>query len=199
MFAPLAFEGGAFLENMAVVVADMLNDFVTGKLEVKRTKHIIPNLKRLVEAARENGVPVVYSNDAHYPQDVEVARKWGNHAIKGTEGAEVIPELKPAKEDYVVEKRTYSGFFETGLDSLLRSLYGGEGVKTVVLGGLHTHMCVRHTAADAFFRGYRIIVAEDGVEAFTRKDHEEGLKYLENVYNAKIMTVDEIIKEFSEA
>ena len=187
------------MENMAVVVIDMLNDFVTGKLEVKRTKHIIPNLKRLVEAARENGVPVVYSNDAHYPQDVEVARKWGNHAIKGTEGAEVIPELKPAKEDYVVEKRTYSGFFETGLDSLLRSLYGGEGVKTVVLGGLHTHMCVRHTAADAFFRGYRIIVAEDGVEAFTRKDHEEGLKYLKNVYNAKIMTVDEIIKEFSEA
>jgi len=184
------------LENMAVVVIDMLNDFVTGKLEVKRTKRIIPNLQRLVEAARENGVPVVYSNDAHYPQDVEVARKWGNHAIKGTEGAEVIPELEPAKEDYVVEKRTYSGFFETGLDSLLRSLHRGEGVKTVVLGGLHTHMCVRHTAADAFFRGYGIIVAEDGVEAFTRKDHEEGLKYLENVYNAKIMTVDEIIKEF---
>jgi nicotinamidase-related amidase len=184
---------------MVVVVIDMLNDFVTGKLEVKRTKRIIPNLKRLVEAARENGVPVIYSNDAHYPQDVEVARKWGNHAIKGTEGAEVIPELKPVKEDYVVEKRTYSGFFETGLDSLLRSLYSGEGVKTVVLGGLHTHMCVRHTAADAFFRGYRIIVAEDGVEAFTRKDHEEGLKYLENVYNAKIMTVDEIIKEFGEA
>ena len=199
MFAPFVFEGGVFLENKAVIVIDMLNDFVTGKLEVKRTKRIIPNLKRLVEAARENGVPVIYSNDAHYPQDVEVARKWGNHAIKGTEGAEVIPELKPAKEDYVVEKRTYSGFFETGLDSLLRSLYGGEGVKTVVLGGLHTHMCVRHTAADAFFRGYRIIVAEDCVEAFTRKDHEEGLKYLENVYNAKIMTVDEIIREFGEA
>jgi nicotinamidase-related amidase len=190
----------AFLiDNPAVVVIDMLNDFVTGKLEVKRTKHIIPKLKRLVEAARANNVPVVYSNDAHYPQDVEVTRKWGNHAIRGTEGAEVIPELEPAKTDYVVEKRTYSGFYETGLDSLLRSLYKGEGVKTVVLGGLHTHMCVRHTAADAFFRGYRIIVAEDGVEAFTRKDHEEGLKYLENVYNAKIMTVDEIIKEFSKA
>jgi nicotinamidase-related amidase len=127
---------------------------------------------------------------------VEVTRKWGNHAIKGTQGAQVIPELEPAKEDYVVEKRTYSGFYETGLDSLLRSLYTGEGAKTVILGGLHTHMCVRHTAADAFFRGYRIIVAKDGVEAFTPKDHEEGLKYLENVYNAKIMLVDEIIKGF---
>jgi nicotinamidase-related amidase len=187
----------AFLiNNSAVVVIDMLNDFVTGKLEVERTKYIIPNLKRLVEAARENGVPVIYSNDAHYPQDVEVTRKWGNHAIKGTEGAEVIPELKPAEKDYVVEKRTYSGFYETGLDPLLRSLYKGEGAKTVILGGLHTHMCVRHTAADAFFRGYRIIVAKDCVEAFTREEHEEGLKYLEYVYNAKIMTVDEIIREF---
>ena len=185
-----------FLENKAVIVIDMLNDFVTGKLEAKRAKHIIPNLKRLVEAARKNKVPVIYSNDAHYPQDVEVTRKWGKHAIKGTEGAEVIPELKPAKKDYVVEKRTYSGFYETGLDPLLRSLYKGEGAKTVVLGGLHTNMCVRHTAADAFFRGYRIVIAKDGVEAFTQKDQEEGLKYLEYVYNAKIMTVDEIIKGF---
>ena len=186
----------AFLENKAIIIVDMLNDFVTGKLEAKRAKHIIPNLKRLVEAARKNKVPVVYSNDAHYPQDVEVTRKWGKHAIKGTKGAEVIPELKPDKKDYIVEKRTYSGFYETGLDPLLRTLYGGEGVKTVILGGLHTNMCVRHTAADAFFRGYHIIIAKDGVEAFTQEDHEQGLKYLEYVYNAKILSVDDIIKEF---
>ena len=183
------------MENPAVILVDMLNDFVTGKLEAKRAQRIIPNLKRLVEAARENNVPVIYSNDAHYPQDVEVTRKWGNHAIKGTKGAEVIPELKPVENDYIVEKRTYSGFYETGLDPLLRSLYKGEGAKTVILGGLHTNMCVRHTAADAFFRGYKIIVAEDGAEAFTQKDQEEGIKYLEYVYNAKIMMVDEIIKE----
>lgn len=185
-----------FLENNAVVIViDMLIDFVTGKLEAKRAKHIIPNLKRLVEAARKNNVPVIYSNDAHYPQDVEVIQKWGNHALKDTEGAEVIPELKPSKKDYVVEKRTYSGFYETGLDPLLRSLYSGEGTKVVILGGLHTNMCVRHTAADAFFRGYKIIIAKDGVEAFTQEDQEQGLKYLETVYNAKIMAVDEIAKE----
>ena len=184
------------LDNKAVVVIDMLNDFVTGSLECKRAKPIIPKLKKLIEVARKNNVPVIYSNDAHYPQDAEVVRKWGKHAIKGTQGAEVIPELKPAKKDYIVEKRTYSGFYETGLDPLLRSLYNGEGVKTVILGGLHTNMCVRHTAADAFFRGYNIIVAKDGVEAFTQEDHEQGLKYLEYVYNAKIMTVDEIVNEF---
>ena len=184
------------LENKAVITIDMLNDFVTGDLKCERANRIIPNLKKLIEAARKQSIPVIYSNDAHFPEDAEVVHKWGKHAIKGTKGAEVIPQLKPTEKDYIVEKRTYSGFYETGLDPLLRSLYQGEGVKTVILSGLHTNICVRHTAADAFFRGYRIVIAKDGVEAFTQEDHKQGLQYLEYVYNAKIMTVDEIIKEF---
>ena len=185
------------MNNKAVIVLDMLNDFVTGGLKCERATHIIPNIKKLVVASRKNNVPVIYSNDAHLPVDEEVVERWGKHAIKGTEGAEVIPELKPQKKDYVVEKRTYSGFHETGLDMLLRGLYHGEGVKTIILTGLHTNICVRHTAADAFFRGYKITVAKDGVEAFTQEDYEKGLEYLKDVYNAKILTVDEIIKGFS--
>jgi nicotinamidase-related amidase len=184
------------MDNNAVIIIDMLNDFVTGDLKCERVEHIIPNMKKLVQAARKHNVPVVYSNDAHLPQDPEVVQKWGKHAIKGTKGAEVIPRLKPTGKDYVLEKRTYSGFYETGLDSLLRSLYRGEGVRAVILAGLHTNICVRHTAADAFFRGYKIIIAKDGVEAFTKEDQEQGLKYLESVYNAKVMTVNEIIKRF---
>lgn len=185
------------LENAAVIIIDMLNDFVTGKLAVDRAKHIVPSLGRLLEAARKSNVPVIYSNDAHNPQDWEVTRKWGEHAIKGTKGAEVIPELTPTKKDYIIEKRTYSSFYETGLDPLLKRLYKSKGVKTVVLGGMHTHICIRHMAADAFFRSFNIIIAKDGVEAFTQEDHEQGLKYLEYVYNAKILAVDEIIKEFT--
>jgi nicotinamidase-related amidase len=185
------------LDNKAVIIIDMLNDFVTGDLKSKRAGDVIQPLKRLIEAARKHKMPVIYSNDAHYPEDAEVVKRWGKHAIKGTKGAEVIPELKPTEKDFVVEKRTYSGFYETGLDSLLRSLYSGEGAKTVILGGLHTHICVRHTAADAFFRGYEILIARDGVEAFTQEEQQQGLKYLENVYNAKIMTVDEIVKRFA--
>jgi nicotinamidase-related amidase len=184
------------MNNKAVIIIDLLNDFVTGDLKSDRAERVIPKLKKLIEAARKHNIPVIYSNDAHYPHDVEVVEKWGKHAIKGTKGAEIIPQLKPTEKDYIVEKRTYSGFYETGLDSLLRSLYRGEGVKTVILSGLHTNMCIRHTAADAFFRGYKIVIAKDGVEAFTQEDHEQGLKYLEYVYNAKLMTVDDIIKEF---
>jgi len=184
------------MEKPVVIIIDMLNDFVTGELRAERAGKIIRPLRKLVEAARSKCVPVIYSNDAHYPEDFEVVNKWGSHALKGTLGAEVIPELQPEKKDFIVEKRTYSGFYETGLEPFLRSLYGGEGVRTVVLGGLHTHMCVRHTSADAFFRGYKIVVAEDGVEAFSEEAHKEGLKYLKDVYNAEIKKVDEIIMEF---
>lgn len=180
------------MAKKVVIIIDMLNDFVTGDLKSERAQHIIPNLKRLVEAARNNDVPVIYSNDAHYPQDPEVVNRWGEHAIKGTKGAEVIPELEPAEKDFIVDKRTYSGFYETGLDPLLRNL----GVDTVVLGGLHTNICVRHTAADAFFRGYKIVIAKDGVQAFTEEDHRRGLEYLKNVYNARLKTVEEILKDF---
>jgi nicotinamidase-related amidase len=184
------------MSKMAVIVLDMLNDFVTGALKTDRAARIVDPIKKLVEAARKYGVPVIYSNDAHLKIDHEVVEKWGDHAIKGTQGAKVIPELAPTERDFVVEKRVYSGFYETGLDSLLRSLYNGKGVETVVLVGLHTHICVRHTAASAFYRGYKITVPSDGVQAFTQKDHEEGLKYLKNVYNAEIKTVKEIIEEF---
>ncbi len=53
-----------------------------------------------------------------------------------------------------------------------------------------------HTAASTFYRGYKIIVPSDGVEAFTRDDHEESLEYLKKIYGAEIKTVDEVIEEF---
>ncbi len=175
---------------------DVQNDFFTGPVKIKRARKIVEPLQRLTVAARKKGVPVVYSIDSHFVQDVEVREKWGVHAIKSTPGAEVISELAPDKNvDFVVEKRTYSGFYETGLDPLPRSLYGGDGVRTVILGGLHTNMCIRHTSADAFFRGYKIIVTEDGVEAINQKTHIEGLKYLRYVYNAETLLVNDIIRE----
>ncbi len=184
------------IDKPAVILVDVQNEFFTGKMKTKTAAKIIPPLQRLTVAARKNAVPIIYAIDAHYPQDVEVVRNWGTHAIKGTADAKVIPELSPDKTlDYIVEKRTYSGFYETGLDPLLRSLYKGDGAKTVILGGLHTSLCIRHTAADAFFRGYHIIVVEDGVEAFSEADQRQSLKYLEYVYDAKLMAANSIIQE----
>lgn len=176
-------------KSEAVVVIDMLNDFVTGKLRCERADRIIPNLKKLLAEARKEGIPVIYSNDAHLKEDFEL-RVWGEHAMKGTKGAEVIPELRPEGSDYVFEKRTYSAFFETGLDQLLRSL----SVTKLYITGLHTNICDRHTSADAFFRGYSLVIVQDAVEAFDEKTHAEGLEYLKANYGAELMTTEDVIR-----
>jgi len=158
----------------AVVVIDMLEDFVTGALKCERADRIIPNIKKLVETSRKKTIPIIYSSDAHLPTDFEL-KKWGKHAMKGTRGAEVISQLKPAKEDIVLEKRAYSGFFETGLDSVLRNLK----VDTLILTGLHTNMCVRHTAADAFFQRLQTSNSTRRYRGIYRKRLQRRLKLFE--------------------
>lgn len=178
------------MARSAVVVIDMLNDFVTGSLKCEDAARITPNIKALTEKARKRGAAVIYANDCHTPQIDAEFRVWEPHAVKGTEGAKVVEALKPQRGDYVVEKKRYSSFYETGLDDLLRELK----VDTVVLTGLHTNCCVQHTASDAFFRGYRIKIPEDCVGAFTAEDHKAGLKYLKTFYKAELTTSGKIFK-----
>ncbi|MGQ9461407.1 MAG: cysteine hydrolase family protein, partial [Candidatus Bathyarchaeaceae archaeon] len=77
------------------------------------------------------------------------------------------------------------------LDLLLRELK----VDTLVLVGLVTNVCIQNTAADAFFRGYKIIVPEDCVEAISEEAQKSGIEYMKTIYGCKITNVDELIKE----
>lgn len=174
----------------AVLVVDMLNDFVTGALKCDRGLKIVPKTAELLNGCREKGIPVIFCNDAHIKGIDHELKLWGNHAIAGTEGAEVIPELQLCAKDYVVPKRRYSGFFHTDLDLLLKEL----GVDTVIMTGLHTHMCVRHTSADAYQLGYSVVVAKDATDSFTQEDYDYGIKYLKEVYGAEITDVDTLLK-----
>ena len=178
------------LNKPAILVVDMLNDFVYGALTCERGKAIVPATAKLLNAAREKGVPVIFCNDAHIKDIDRELALWGDHAIAGTPGAEVIPELGLSERDYVVPKRRYSGFFQTDLDILLREL----GVKTLVMTGLHTHMCVRHTSADAYSLGYDVVVAKEATDSFTEEDYISGLAYLKTCYGADAYTNEEVIE-----
>ncbi len=181
----------------AILVNDMLNDFIHGKLKCDRAAQIIPKIKLLLEKARQKDIPIYYCNDEHLPNDTYELRLWGPHAMKDTDGAKVIDELRPSANDYIVPKRRYSSFDGTSLDRLLEGTYNGKGVDTIVMTGVHTHICVKHTVYDAFVRGYDVIVAEDGVEAFTGDDHVIGLKYMKQNYGARIEKVSDILKSIS--
>lgn len=177
------------IQNVAILVVDMLNDFVTGALACDRGKAIVPATAQLLEAARKKNVPVIFCNDAHIKGIDRELKLWGDHAIAGTKGAEVIPELGLCEQDYVVPKRRYSGFFQTSLDILLKEL----GVQTVIMTGLHAHMCVRHTSADAYCLGYNVIIAKEATDSFTEEDYLNGLAYLKTCYGADAYSNEELI------
>ena len=177
----------------AIIVVDMLNDFVTGSLKCDRAQRIIKPTVALCDAARKSkNVYVIYANDCHIKGIDKELELWGDHAIKGTKGAEVIPELAPKECDYVVPKRRYSGFFQTDMHLLLQEL----NVGTTIVCGLHAHMCVRHTCADAFQWGYKVVVPDDCVESFTEEDYRNGLKYLKDTYGAEITNSEALIQSF---
>ena len=176
----------------ALIVDDILDDFVYGKLKSKKAAIIVPKTRKLISAARRAKIPVIYVCDAHLDSDPEI-KLWGPHAMKGSHGARVVDELKPRREDYVLEKRVYSSFHETGLDLLLRDLK----IDSVVIVGLYTDICVRHSAADAFYRGYRITIPRDCVESLVDGENEPSLEYIKKMYGARIVTSDNLVQHWS--
>lgn len=172
----------------AVLVIDMLNEFVHGKFGGERTQAVVPCIERLLEHARKNSIPVIYIKDAHSEDDKEL-EIWGMHAMKGTEEAQIIPELAPQPDDYVLEKTTYFVFHETGLDDLLK----GIDVDEVIITGLLTDICVKLAAAEAFVRGYNIIIPKDCVNAVSEDVHQLALKEMKDLYLAKILELDSVI------
>src|SRR5947208_15626621 len=171
----------------ALIIVDMLNDFVDGKLANPKAQAIIGPLRRLLAHAREEGWVVVFSNDAHQPDDPEL-RVWGEHALAGTREAEVIRQLEPREGEIVSPKRVYGAFDFTGLDERLKEL----GVDEVVITGQHTHICVRHSSYGALRNGFDIVVPRDAVCAFEGVDEEDALEYLKMAYGAEVTTVAEL-------
>jgi len=171
----------------ALLIIDMLNDFVLegAPLEVPETRKIIPNVKKELERARAEGNPVIYVCDTHKPNDKEFSKfGWPSHAVKGTKGAKVVDELKPLKKDIIVPKTTYSGFYRTQLEKILKKLR----INSLMLTGCVTHICVMFTASDAVLRDYKVTVVENAVAGLSREDHDAAIRIMKDVLGVKIAT-----------
>ena len=169
----------------ALVVVDMIEDFVRegGALYCGPSMaSIVPVIRRELDRAHTAGEAVVYLKDDHLPDDAEFAM-FPPHAVVGTKGAEIVPELAPAAGDVVIPKRRYSGFFGTDLDITLRE----RNVDTLRLVGDCTNICVLYTAADARNLGYAVEVVRAGVTSFDLEAHADALRELEKTLGATIV------------
>ena len=133
--------------------------------------------KQLARAARRHGVPVIYANDnfGRWRSDFSSMVTQLLQG-KGT-GAEIAKLLKPQPHDLTVLKPMHSAFFGTPLDLLVNKM----GVRTLVMAGLATDICIQLSAADAFLRGLKICVPEDCTAAETAAKKDAALIYMRNI------------------
>jgi nicotinamidase-related amidase len=180
----------------ALVILDMLNDFVDGTLANSAAKPIIHPIATLADKARQrDDWVVIFANDAHHENDLEF-KVFGEHAVAGTEGAAVVAELSPQEGDIVLPKRFYSAFTQTDLDATLRV----HSIGRVAITGQHTNCCCRHTSYDAFERGLQIVAITDATcvfEPMFGDNYDQGqhdaLQYLQTFYKAELAAADELL------
>ena len=181
-----------------LVVIDMLNDFQDGVLANSAADEIVEPLRKLIAAARANDDwVVIYGNDAHKPGDLEFD-VFGVHAVAGSDGAGVIEALAPQDGDEIVNKRYYSTFTETDLDSICKV----HGIGRLVMTGQHTDCCVRHTSYDAYVRGHEVVVVSDATTVFAPLSEtpladrqQAALNYLQGFYGAKVVSTSDLLSE----
>ncbi len=162
-------------EKHALVIIDMLNDFIGEKaaLRCENGEKIVPKIREAIDFCHNNGIQVVHVQEAHRKNDADF-RVRPVHAIKGTWGSEFIDELQPEEDkgDYVIQKRRHSAFSYTDFDLFLRE----EKIDTVVLTGVWTNVCVRSTASDALYHGYNVIALTDSTASQDEDMHRGGLR-----------------------
>jgi nicotinamidase-related amidase len=205
---------GPEIGKSALVIVDMQNDFVHGsgdfahiarespevKIDMPFLMGTIPNVKRLADAFRTAGRPVVYLalvlkpdyTDAAFPYWrlglLGSARGNRTHCVEGTWGAQIIDDLKPQEGEHLVVKRGFGGYSNTPLDTILRNM----GVNTCVVSGVTTCVCVSTTVRGGVEYNYRMILVKDAVADIDQNAHEAELRTMARVF-ADVKTADEVI------
>ncbi|MEA1994881.1 MAG: isochorismatase family cysteine hydrolase [Campylobacterota bacterium] len=170
--------------NKALLIIDMLNDFILSgaPLEIPEARNIIPNVKKEIEEARKNKEYIIYVCDSHTEDDKEF-KIWPKHAVRGTEGAKVVKELSPQKEDFIIEKTTYDGFYQTELESLLKQL----NVDELTIVGCVSNICIMYTTSSAVLRGYKVNIPLNCIASIDEEGKDCALKQFKEVLKVNLI------------
>ena len=195
--------------HTALVVVDVQNDFCSPDgmmsaegLDVSSAVATAERLEGFITAARRAGVLVVFvrsvlsSDDNRYLSDVileqATRRRAGSYTLRpvcveGSFGGDFYRNVRPAPGDPVVTKHRYSAFLRTDLETILRT----AGIRTVVLAGVATNVCVETTARDAFMRDFYVVLCSDGTAAYRDAEHEATLLTIDHFFG-QVASIAEI-------
>jgi nicotinamidase/pyrazinamidase len=192
---------------------DVQVDFMLpgGKLYVRGAEKLLPNIRRLVDLARQGRVFLASHGCFHTPDDPEF-KIFSPHCVKGTAGAELVPEALAEKvarvpneaeaklpedlfvyQQILLEKQTVNIFESRHADALLERL--GSKAEFIVFG-VATEYCVSFAAKGLLERGRSVAVVRDAIEPLKPEDGEKTIAELERM-GARLITTDQAIRTIS--
>ena len=171
-------ERGGFGSRPALVVIDMTLGFTDPESPLAcDLEEPVANIQKLLDAARRTRIPVAFTTVAYRESDKLTAAAFIDKIPAlltleaGSRWAEIDPRIAPRETEPVLNKLFASGFYGTGLPSLLAA----AGVDTLIVTGASTSGCVRATAVDALQYGYRPVVPREAVGDRNPDAHEANL------------------------
>ncbi len=184
-------------EQTALLIIDMQRDFLEpggfGEMlgnDVSQLRRTIEPNKRLLAAWRAAGLTVLHTREGHRPDlsDLPPAKKirgkgktcigdrgpMGRILVRGEAGHDIIPELYPLPGEAVIDKPGKGAFFATDLQAILHH----RGIRSLIVTGVTTEVCVNTTVREANDRGYECLVPSDCVGSYFPEFQEMGLKMI---------------------
>jgi gluconolactonase len=187
----------------ALILQDLQNDVIidggafaeSGAPEHAKEQNVVEKAKRLAEACRSKGIPVIhvwYIVEEGAPGLKLNAPLFEGVAegalVRGTWGAAPAEGLEPQPGDFVVEKMRMSAWQGTNLENILQ----GTGRDTIIVTGAWTNMSIEHTSRTGADKGYYMVLPEDACSTMNADWHNASINYaLQNV--ATVTDVDSVI------
>jgi nicotinamidase-related amidase len=187
----------------ALIIVDMQNDFLLlgGKLGptteagASACAEYTSRIKALLDKCRDAGMPVVYTQDYHHPDDPEFAI-WPPHCVVGTSGQEEVSELTPEAGDYVLHKGgktvSYDCFYASYEPNEMENTLASLGVDTVIVTGTVSNICVYCAVVGCAQRGYETIVPKDCILSLAPSGERLALFQFSALYGVVVTQSDMI-------
>ena len=198
--------------HTALIVVDVQNDYCAkgGALDeegqdIRLIQVMVPRLLNFIRKAREVGLTIIYSRSVysweggHYMSEAffEQQTRWARGRYteypfckQGSWGTDFYDGIAPLPEEVVVSKHRFSAFTDTDLDLILRS----RGIRTLIMTGVTTNVCVETTIRDGFCRDYYIVLLNDCTAAVSEELHNNSVRTIELYFGEVVDSRDVLTK-----
>lgn len=171
----------------ALVVIDLQRDLCYDPRRQHAFYGALPSIRSLIAAFAKKRLPIYYTRFELPVDDPQFDRFGDRYCVVGTKGADFVDEILPLRGE-VIKKTKHSAFFGTDLDHRLEQ----ARCSRVILSGLQTQICILTTAADAYHRGFDVIVAEEAAISTRQEVRIQALEWIRK-YVGSVSTVDQIV------